>query len=77
MHHDPDTWIEPMKYEPDRYDFSHSDNKWSKDANGKSRNPLAFNPWFGGKRVKVTGRVLRMFEAHWEEDTGGAGASGD
>jgi cytochrome P450 len=51
IHHDPEQWIEHMKYEPDRFDTTKTDNRWLLAANGKPRNPLSFTPFMGGKRV--------------------------
>lgn len=48
MHHDPSQWQEPSKFMPDRFDPK---SKWYETPNGKSRNPLTFNPFLGGKRV--------------------------
>ena len=36
---------------PDRFDTKAKDNKWILAADGKPRNPLAFTPFMGGKRV--------------------------
>jgi cytochrome P450 len=36
---------------PERFDHSIPDNKWLLTADGKPRNPLAFTPFFGGKRI--------------------------
>lgn len=51
IHHDPYQWPEPEKFIPDRFDTSIEDNKWLKTADGKPRNPLAFTPFYGGKRI--------------------------
>jgi cytochrome P450 len=53
IHHDPDQWVEPSKFVPARFDFSDADNKWTKTSTGEERNPLAFTPFFGGKRICV------------------------
>ena len=34
-----------------RFDTKNKNNKWSLTSNGKPRNPLAFTPFMGGKRV--------------------------
>lgn len=51
IHHDPDQWIEPSRFVPDRFDNHAEDNKWVLTSDGKPRNPLAFTPFYGGKRV--------------------------
>ena len=48
---DPYQWIKPEQYQPARFDTSDSSSKWVKTADGKPRNPLAFTPFLGGKRV--------------------------
>jgi cytochrome P450 family 2 subfamily J len=50
IHHDPKQWREPDKFEPERFN-SHSE--WYKAPDGKTRNPLAFTPFTGGKRICV------------------------
>lgn len=49
VQHDPYQWPEPTKFIPMRFDADHP--KWSKTADGKQRNPLAFGAFTGGKRV--------------------------
>lgn len=53
IHHDPKQWIESDVYCPDRFDTKSPDNKWTKTADGKTRSPLAFTPFLGGKRVCI------------------------
>jgi cytochrome P450 len=36
---------------PERFDTSNPDNKWLLTSDGKPRNPLAFTPFYGGKRI--------------------------
>ena len=48
---DPANWPEPEKFEPERFNTKDKDNKWLQAADGKPRNPLAFTPFMGGKRV--------------------------
>ena len=48
LHRDPDQWIEPEKYIPDRFD---PESKWSLTPKGTKRNPFAFAPFLGGKRI--------------------------
>lgn len=50
LHSDPAQWIEPTKFEPERFNLS-SESKWTKAADGKPRNPLSFTPFYGGKRI--------------------------
>jgi len=47
MHHDPDQWIDPSSYEPDRFDPT---SKWAKRPNGEPRDPMTFTPFLGGRR---------------------------
>lgn len=49
--HDPVQWREPDRYMPERFDTRNKDNIWSLTSEGKPRNPLAFTPFMGGKRV--------------------------
>ena len=49
--HDPYQWIEPESFVPDRFNTKEKDNKWLLTADGKQRNPLAFTPFMGGKRI--------------------------
>lgn len=51
IHHDPYQWIQPDIYNPERFNFKDPNNKWTKTADDKPRNPLAFTPFLGGKRV--------------------------
>ena len=48
---DPSQWIEPHKYEPERFNLLGGDQKWLKTPSGQMRSPLAFTPFFGGKRI--------------------------
>ena len=48
IHMDPKEWPEPEKFIPERFD---ANSKWFKRTDGSSRNPLAFTPFLGGKRV--------------------------
>lgn len=36
---------------PERFDFKDKENIWTQTSDGKLRNPLAFTPFMGGKRV--------------------------
>jgi cytochrome P450 len=51
IHSDPIQWREPQRYEPRRFDTSDPNNEWLLTSEGKPRNPLAFTPFMGGKRV--------------------------
>lgn len=46
-HMDPEQWIEPERFVPDRFNPK---SKWFKKPNGGTRNPLTFTPFLGGKR---------------------------
>ena len=48
LHRDPEQWIEPDKYVPDRFD---PESKWSLTPAGTKRHPMSFTPFLGGKRV--------------------------
>ena len=48
MHKDPREWINPDSFIPDRFD---SNSPFALKPDGSKRNPLAFNPFLGGKRV--------------------------
>lgn len=50
---DPDQWPEPTQFNPERFNTKDSENKWSKAADGKPRNPLSFTPFMGGKRICI------------------------
>ena len=47
---DPNQWREPAKFEPERFN---SQSEWYKTPDGKQRNPLAWLPFYGGKRICV------------------------
>lgn len=51
IHHDPQQWPQPERFEPERFNTKLKDNQWLLAADGKPRNPLAFTPFMGGKRV--------------------------
>ena len=52
IHMDPTQWVEPSKFEPERFNMS-GGNKWTKTPDGKPRNPLSFVPFFGGRRICI------------------------
>lgn len=45
---DPVQWKSPHEFQPDRFDAK---SEWFKKPDGKNRNPLAFCPFSGGKRI--------------------------
>ena len=51
VHHDPDQWRSPKEYRPERFETGKDDNEWLKRPDGKPRSPLAFTPFYGGRRV--------------------------
>lgn len=51
IHKDPTQWISPHEYNPARFETGKSDNKWLYKPDGTPRNPLAFTPFYGGKRI--------------------------
>ncbi|CDW85843.1 cytochrome p450 [Stylonychia lemnae] len=50
IHHDQDQWIDHEKFIPERFD-PHSD--FYHKPNGEKRHPLAFTPFFGGRRICI------------------------
>ena len=57
IHTDPKEWIEPGRYEPDRFD---PNSAMYTRPDGKPRNPFSFCPFFGGKRICL-GKTLAEF----------------
>lgn len=62
IHRDPQQWINPLEFNPDRFDPS---SPAYKRPDGRARNPLAFTPFLGGKRnclgqtlVYTTARIV-------------------
>ena len=62
LHHDPEQWIKPEKFIPERFDPS---SPYFLTPSGKKRHPMSFGPFLGGKRVclgktlvEVLSRVL-------------------
>lgn len=51
IHHDPVQWKDPKRFEPRRFDLN--DPEWTLTSDGKPRNPLAFTPFLGGKRICI------------------------
>jgi cytochrome P450 len=51
MHHDPAVWVEPNRFEPERFNPCSEPNKWTFAPSGKARNPLAFTPFLAGQRA--------------------------
>lgn len=48
MHYNPEEWIEPQKYIPERFDPT---NKLSVRPDGGKRHMMSYGPFLGGKRV--------------------------
>lgn len=48
IHHNPDDWQEPDRFIPERFDPA---SKYRLKPDGTPRPPLAYIPFFGGKRV--------------------------
>ena len=48
LHHNPDEWIEPSKFIPERFDPS---SPFYLTPSGKKRHPMSYGPFFGGKRI--------------------------
>jgi cytochrome P450 len=46
--HDPDQWKSPEQFIPERFDH---ESPYYMKPDGTKRNPLAFSPFFGGRRV--------------------------
>jgi cytochrome P450 len=51
IHHDKKIWLEPSLFVPERFDSKTEGNKWYLTPDGNQRNPMAFTPFMGGKRV--------------------------
>jgi len=50
LHQDPDQWINPEKFIPERFD---PESKYYLTPEGKKRHPFAFSPFFGGRRICI------------------------
>ena len=50
IHWNPEEWIEPKKYIPDRFD---PESPYYLTPSGHKRHPMSFAPFLGGKRVCV------------------------
>lgn len=48
LHRNLKYWKEPEKYIPERFDPS---SEYFLTPEGKKRHPMAFSPFFGGKRI--------------------------
>jgi len=48
LHHNPNEWISPEKYIPERFD---PDSEYYLTPSGKKRHPMSFGPFLGGKRI--------------------------
>ena len=61
IQNDRNEWFSPEKFMPERFDTS---NPYYKRPDGKKRNPLSFNPFFGGKRIclgKTFAEIIAKF----------------
>ena len=47
---DPDEWIEPERFIPERFDAS---SRYFLTPGGKRRNPYSFSPFLGGSRICI------------------------
>lgn len=50
LHLNPEQWIDPHSYIPERFDCL---NPYYLTPSGKKRNPFSFLPFFGGQRVCI------------------------
>lgn len=57
IHKDPKEWIEPDRYNPDRFD---PESEYYSRPDGKPRNPFSFCPFYGGKRICL-GKTLAEY----------------
>lgn len=57
VHRDPKEWIDPLTYNPDRFN---SKSPMYLRPDGKMRNPFSFCPFFGGKRICL-GKTLAEY----------------
>lgn len=48
LHHNPDEWISPEKFIPERFD---KESPLSLTPKGNRRHPMSFGPFLGGKRI--------------------------
>ena len=48
IHHDPEQWIKPSEFIPERFD---PESDYFKRPDGGPRHPFAFTPFLGGQRV--------------------------
>jgi cytochrome P450 len=46
--HNPEEWIEPEKYIPERFDPR---SKYYLTPKGQKRHPMSYSPFLGGKRI--------------------------
>ena len=61
IQNDRNEWFSPEKFMPERFDTS---SPYYKRPDGKKRNPLSFNPFFGGKRIclgKTFAEIIAKF----------------
>ena len=48
VHKDPNQWMEPYKFEPERFN---PDSEWFLTPDKKKRHPFAYIPFNGGRRI--------------------------
>jgi len=48
LHSNPDEWVEPERFIPERFDPR---SKYFLTPDGKKRHPFSYAPFFGGKRI--------------------------
>lgn len=48
LHRNPKYWKDPEEYIPERFD---STSEYFLTPSGKKRHPMAYSPFFGGKRI--------------------------
>ncbi len=61
LHNDPEEWISPERYIPERFDLG---SKYFLKPNGEKRHPFSFQPFLGGRRIclgKTFAEVVAKF----------------
>ena len=57
LSNDPQEWIEPERFIPERFD---SNSRYFKTPAGQRRNPYSFSPFLGGSRVCIGKTFIEM-----------------